>query len=227
VANELAGPAPGAVHVWYVDLDGDPPAGTDAGACLDAAERDRAGRLLRDTDRARYVASHCATRHLLAPYLDCAPAEIRVSRACVHCGDPKHGKPVLTPPSGELVVEINISHSGSLAAVAVARPPLRVGVDVELRRPNVDWAHILPGGPPATDADGFTAWTRIEAVTKAAGTGIISMPTIAAGAGEWAQATLPKDGGSWQVRSLEPPAGYAAALAASERPGEVSVRWFR
>jgi 4'-phosphopantetheinyl transferase len=222
--------AAGAVHVWYVDLDGDPPAGTDAGACLDPAERDRAARLVRASDQARYVASHCATRHLLAPYLGCSAGAIRVSRLCVHCGDPKHGKPVLTPPSGELVVETNLSHSGGLAAVAVAAPPLRVGVDVELRRPDVDWAHILPGGLPGTGADGFTAWTRIEAVTKAAGTGIISLPAVPgepAAPGGWTEVTLPKDGGSWQVRSLEPPAGYAAALAASAVPAQVSVRWFR
>jgi 4'-phosphopantetheinyl transferase len=212
---------PGTVHVWYVDLDGPPPTGTDAAACLDPAERDRAARLIRDLDRRRYIASHCAARHLLAGYLGCAPVEIRVSRTCVHCGDPKHGKPVLTDPSGILAVETNISHSAALAAVAVALPPLAVGVDVEHRRDGVDWAGILPG--PTTD--GFTAWTRIEAVAKAAGTGIVSMPTVSdPGPDGWATAMLPDVPATWQVRALDAPDGYAAALAARSVPTDVLLR---
>jgi 4'-phosphopantetheinyl transferase len=253
--DELAGAAlrPGEVHVWYVDLDGDPPAGSDAAACLDAAERARADRFVREVDRRRFRASHCAFRHLLAGYLGCPAAAVGYSRRCDHCGHPEHGKPVATDPAGGRPVDVSFSHSDGLGALAVARLPLGVGVDVERRRPNVDWAGILaavhdtPAGPPAdpqpdpatdpathpaTDpapVDGFERWTRLEAVGKAAGTGIVRTPRLGEpDAAGWAPAELPpgkarddhpaSPASCWWVRRLDPPEGYAAALAASEVP---------
>jgi 4'-phosphopantetheinyl transferase len=215
---------PGQVHVWFYDLDA--PAGGDGGGCLDAAEQAKAERLYRERDRQRYRAAHCAFRHLVGGYLGCAPAEVVISRECAHCGDGKHGKPAVAGPSGRLI-EVNASHSDALGALAVALPPLRLGVDVECRRPGVDWAGILPAADPPP-ADGFAEWTRLEAAGKAAGTGITRMPRLApAAGGGWVPAVFPDRRGEWQVRSLAAPDGYAAALAASAVPAGVEIRWHR
>jgi 4'-phosphopantetheinyl transferase len=218
---------PGQVHVWYYDLD-DPPAADGAG-CLDAGERDRADRFHRDRDRRRFRAAHCAFRHLVAGYLGCDPAAVQITRECAHCGDPKHGKPAVAAPSGRLI-EVNASHGDALGALAVALPPLRVGVDVERRRPNVNWAGILPDPADAEPPnDGFEQWTRLEAVAKAAGTGIVRMPRLSPpGPDAWAPAGFPDGGTQWQVRSLSAPDGYAAALAVSAvPPAGVALRWHR
>ena len=218
VGVPVAALAPGEVHVWYVDLDGVPP--VDGAGCLDASERDRADRFYRERDRRRFRASHCAFRHLVAGYLGCAPGAVRISRQCAHCGDPEHGKPAVTGPAGVRPAEVSASHGDALGAVAVARPPLEVGVDVERRRPGVDWAGILPdpapGEPPG---DPFDRWTRLEAVAKAAGTGIVTMPRLTGPAADgWGPAEVPGTGRGWQVRSLAAPDGYAAALAVSRIP---------
>ncbi|MEN3360422.1 MAG: 4-phosphopantetheinyl transferase [Mycobacteriales bacterium] len=230
------GPAPalrpGQVHVWYYDLDGPWPAGADAAGCLDGGERARADRFMRDRDRVRFRAAHCAVRHLVAGYLGCAPAELVITRDCPHCGDPKHGKPGMAAPDGTRV-EVNASHSDALGGLAVALPGLELGLDVEFHRPNVDWAGILPeplrAEPPG---DGFGQWTKLEAVAKAAGTGIVKMPRLTdPHHPDWAPALLAGDGergpSSWQVRALRAPDGYSAALAANDIPTDVQLRWHR
>jgi len=231
-ASEVLGPVPtlrpGAVHVWYYDLDGPWPADADAAGCLDPGEQARADRLMRDQDRSRFRAAHCAVRHLVAGYLDCAPADLLITRDCAHCGDPKHGKPGMATPDGARV-EVNASHSDALGALAVALPGRLLGLDVEFRRPNVNWAGILPAPLRAEPAaDGFAQWTKLEAVAKAAGTGIVKMPTLAdPDEPGWAPATLADGDAPWQVRSLWAPDGYAAALAADAVPADVQLRWHR
>jgi 4'-phosphopantetheinyl transferase len=217
------------VHVWYYHLDGPPAADDDDGRCLDAGERQRADRFLRERDGRRFRAAHCAFRHLVAGYLGCAPAAVLITRECPHCGDSKHGKPAVADPSGRRI-EVNATHSDALGALAVALPPVQVGVDVEWRRPDVNWAGILPDATAAEPpGDGFEQWTRLEAVAKAAGTGIVRMPRLApAGDGDWASATFTGGAAEWQVRGLSAPPGYTAALAVSAVPAAgVEVRWRR
>jgi 4'-phosphopantetheinyl transferase len=232
-ASETGGPVPalqpGQVHIWYYDLDEPPTTDADDAGCLDAGEHERADRFYRDRDGRRFRAAHCAVRHLVAGYLDCAPAEVMITRDCPHCGDPKHGKPAMVAPSGRRV-EVNASHSEALGALAVALPGLRLGMDVEFRRPNVNWAGILPDpAAAAPPGDGFAQWTKLEAVAKAAGTGIVRMPRLTTPAeGDWAPATLADDEAEWQVRSLWAPEGYAAALAVSALPAAgLQLRWRR
>jgi 4'-phosphopantetheinyl transferase len=210
------------VHVWYVDLTRGPTA--DDARCLDAAERERAGRFRHDRHREQYLASHCAFRHLVAGYLGCPPDAVRIARECAHCGDPAHGKPAVAGPDGERRLEVNASHADGMGMVAVAWAPLVVGVDVERLRPGVDWAGVLRqiSTDPAPDSDlaGFRQWTRVEAVTKAAGLGLAARPTLEpADAGQdWRAARIPGSAPTWQVRALPAPEGYAAALAADRVP---------
>src|SRR6476646_10134082 len=66
------------------------------------------------------VASQQALREILSRYLDLPANELQFEAN-------RHGKPRLASPEGELA--FNLSHSSSLALVAVARR--EVGVDVE------------------------------------------------------------------------------------------------
>jgi 4'-phosphopantetheinyl transferase len=215
---------PGEVHVWYVDLDRPLPA--DAAACLDATERERAGRFRQDRHRQHYLASHRAFRHVVGGYLGCAPAEVRIVRDCPHCGDPTHGKPTVTGPDGERRLEVNASHADGMGAIAVARAPLAVGVDVERLRSGVDWAGVLrqveSEPAPADDLEAFQRWTRVEAVTKAAGLGLAARPTLDRLEPDptgWRTARVPGVDAVWHVRTLPAPDGYAAALAVDRIPG--------
>jgi len=212
---------PDQVHVWWVDLTRLP--AVDGARCLDATELERAGRFRHERHRLQYVASHCAFRHLAGGYLGCPAAEVRITRQCAHCGDPAHGKPAVAAPGGDRHLEVNASHADGLGAVAVAWAPLVVGVDVERLRPGVDWSGVLrqveSDPPPSSDTDAFQRWTRVEAVTKAAGLGLATRPSLRpAGAAGWQAALVPGTAPTWQVCSLPAPEGYAAALAADRVP---------
>jgi 4'-phosphopantetheinyl transferase len=227
---ELEELRPDQVRAWFVDLTR--PLADDAG-CLDPAERDRATRFRHEHHRRRFLASHCAFRHLVGGYLDCAPAEVQIERQCTHCGHPTHGKPSVTGPNGDAALEVNASHADEMGLIAVAWAPLVLGVDVERLRPDVDWAGVLrqveSDAPPASELDAFQRWTRVEAVTKATGLGLAARPALQPdGAAEgWWAARVPGSTPTWQVCTLPAPEGYAAALAADRVPaaGVVLSTW--
>ncbi|MEP7384686.1 MAG: 4'-phosphopantetheinyl transferase superfamily protein [Gemmatimonadota bacterium] len=136
------------------------------------AERERAGRLRRSGDGARYLAAHGALRLILAGYLGHDPHDVRFEAG-------PRGKPSVV--GGAL--QFNLSHSGAIALIAVAkeRP---VGVDVERQRSIVDLEGIverictpreraaLDAVPPSKREGAFLAmWTRKEALAKMTGDG--------------------------------------------------------
>ena len=93
---------------------------------LDDDERARAARFVFPHDGRRYVAAHAALRLVLAHYLDEDPRRLRFERGT-------HGKPRLAcRTAGDY--EINLSHSGGRALIAVARAR-EVGVDIEVTGP--------------------------------------------------------------------------------------------
>jgi 4'-phosphopantetheinyl transferase len=146
---------------------------------LDAEERARAARFLREMDRQRFVASHAALRLVLGQALALPPRSIRFAKAPT-------GRPYLLG-CGEDAPDFNLSHSGDHALIGLVRGA-RVGVDVEVWRPLPDALRIarahfatdeiaaltaLPAA--ATAAAFFSLWTRKEAVVKAIGGGL-SLP---------------------------------------------------
>jgi 4'-phosphopantetheinyl transferase len=181
---------------------------------LDPQERARAQRFVRAADADRYVLAHAALRTVLARCLGADPATVRYAAG-------EHGKPALVPGGGEL--EFSLSHAGDVALVAATRAG-PVGVDVERLRAFPDAlaiadAHFsaaerraLRSVPADRRAEAFLrAWTRKEAVVKAAGGGLAEVLDAGADvAGDAAAA-------GWEIRELAAPPGYVAAGAVPER----------
>ncbi|HEX6687797.1 MAG TPA: hypothetical protein VF085_03940 [Solirubrobacterales bacterium] len=138
-------PLAGELHLWQARLDADgwPPAGR-----LPAAERERAADMARPEVRRRWVNARWALRSVLGRYLEREPAQIEL-----RCGD--RGKPLLA--AAEDPLRFNLSHSGDLAAIAVAHDR-EVGVDVQRIGPR--------------SAKYYASWTRREAVAKCHGVGL-------------------------------------------------------
>lgn len=147
-----------------------------------------------------------ALRAVLGRRVGERPDALRIARS-------PHGKPYLVDHPG---VRFNVSHSGPLAAIAVA--DREVGVDIEQRRPvhreEAVARRVLTPGEwaryEALDAAGRTAfllwaWARKEALLKAVGVGIRgSLREVAC---------EPPPDSRWRVVDLEVP-GFAAAVAA-------------
>ena len=210
-------------------------------ALLDEGERQRWARYRRDADRERFLAGCALAKMVIAGFTGRRPVQVALDRTCRRCGKP-HGKPAIKGSR----LELSVAHSGDLVAVAVATVP--VGVDVE----QLDGrARPLGGGdpealarvvlaaaerealatvPPPGRARAFlVAWTRKEAVTKAAGDGLragFRDVVIAADRGTprlvaWPYPQAPQ---SVSLRDLDAGAGYVAALAVIGRCEEVRVR---
>lgn len=192
---------------------------------LDEEERERAGRFVFAHDRRRYQVAHAALRLILAHYLDEDPRALRFERGT-------HGKPrlahVLTSD-----LEINLSHSGERALIAVARAR-EVGVDIEVHRPDVDIhalaPHVLSTAeqcalaamqPENRRAAFFRAWARKESFVKAIGEGLTCpLSSFDMSLDEEVDSAvlacrhLPAGAAHWTTLPLDVGPGAAAALTA-------------
>src|SRR5437879_8739867 len=111
------------VHVWKVDLF--PRAVPDVNGVLSSDERERASRFHFERDRQRFMIAHSSLRMILGRYLNFPPAMLTF-------GQTDYGKPFLTNIEAAGLL-FNMSHSGDVAVIAVARER-EVGIDVELMR---------------------------------------------------------------------------------------------
>jgi 4'-phosphopantetheinyl transferase len=207
---------PDLVRFWLIRAD--LPAGTVAALqdVLDDEERDRARAFLLDRHRHRFVVAHAAARVLVGAQLGLPAREIRWRRGPA-------GKPEVAG------VQVNLSHSGRLAALALARDR-PVGVDVQRLQPSLDAVRMSARYYPVAEARYVAAgsgrdarlrrfvalWTRKEACVKAAGGRLIpglGLPvhrTPDPGARE----CVVDDGTRrYMVRDVPVPDGYLAAVA--------------
>jgi 4'-phosphopantetheinyl transferase len=205
------------VDVWRIQLDRSKRLVASLEKVLDPSERARAERLWEGPLRARFIVAHGATRHILARYLGIAPADVQFDR--LPCGKP-------TVRGGAL--EFSLSHSGSLAVLAVTVSG-RVGVDVEQVRPvseadgtvaqmfTPDEACQYESVPAAErPAVWFSGWTRKKAYLKAAGVaGQQPLKSVEVDLSPDATSPRVNDGGDtlWFMRSFCPTPGFTAALA--------------
>ena len=169
--------------MWRADLDG---VGQSLAGLLNAHERARAQRIVREPARSRWVAARGVLRALLGNYLDEDPRTLRLA---TH----EYGKPTLDS-CGRAHLHFNLSHSGPLGVYALsATDP--VGVDAEMiqrrtpgesaatrRERDVALARRVFGeamaeglqalGPHARQRELLRAWVRYEAERKRVGIGI-------------------------------------------------------
>jgi phosphopantetheinyl transferase len=245
------------VQIWRVSLgplggpgEADEP---DAGlhlagllSLLDAAERTRAGRFRRDSDRTAFIRAHAALRICLADQLGSAPEEVRFHT-------PAGGKPMLDSAlRAPSTLDFSLSHSGEFGLVGIAMAG-RIGVDIEQRVPadalalarrwfapeETAWLELLPTAE--RDRRFLECWTRKEAYLKALGLGLSGGLTVCRcelpgrEANEGAQARLPVTayvGGltgdrspMWRFVPLDSPDAPACA-AVDFQPSEVVIREF-
>ena len=231
-------PADGTAEVWWARRQD---AGPSLVGLLDHAERERWAAYRRDEDRERFLVGCGLAKTVIAACTGQRPGEVSFDRTCRRCGKP-HGKPAVR--SGGL--ELSVTHSGDLVAVAVATAP--VGVDVEQleARP-----YELGGGDPdalarmvLADAERaalaavhpsgrahafLVAWTRKEAVTKAKGDGLrVPFADVVVAADAAAPRLVawpyPQDPRSVSLLDLDTQPGYVAALAVLGRCDTVRAR---
>jgi 4'-phosphopantetheinyl transferase len=167
--------APDEIHVWAWALD---PAAVDLATnveILDRQERERMQRFHFAPDRARFAVAHANLRTILAGYLGQPAASIQF-----HIDE--FGKPELDHSDTPSSIHFNLSHSRSIALLAVAdkRP---VGVDVEEVRPiepevadthfsTLERSQLIQLRGDAWLAGFYRCWTRKEAILKAEGVGL-------------------------------------------------------
>lgn len=249
-------------HVWLVDVD-DENAVPRAVEFLPEDERTRLGALLQP-HRRRALCAQAALRILAAAATTGTvplPELVRgwngkpVLQAWGHLDT---GRPPVRPepdgspgPAGSggaasggapRPLHVSLSHSGSLAAVALTTAGL-AGVDIErvhdLARPDQlarttlsdeEYAEWLSVPAPWRTVAVFRAWTRKEAVLKALGTGLsgglrsVSAPLSPSRSGRVDIRSLPEGAGrraEWHVHDLPGWYGYVAAVAVRAR--EVTV----
>jgi 4'-phosphopantetheinyl transferase len=206
---------PGRALVFSIALDGEPDM-----EVLSPPERERAQRFATATLTRRWSRARSGLRRVVAAYAGIEPEALAIEpAACVHCGEP-HGKPYLAAPPLDWL-RFNLSHSGDLAAVAVANGR-EVGVDVEATRAgrrmegiagrwfNAEEAARLEDLEGAEqEALFYRLWSRKEAYLKATAEG------IAGGLAAFDALRLEPPGGAagWEFADLEVPEGYVGALA--------------
>jgi 4'-phosphopantetheinyl transferase len=209
---------PDTVHVWTTDCDAESGHRAHRVASTTGEERERAARFHRREDGERFLFAHGTLRLVLADYLRCDPLALRF-------GAHANGKPFVEGAN----IEFNLSHSGALALIAVARGR-RVGVDVEQVRPMSDLERIAgrvctPGelatlaglAESQRDRAFLAMWARKEALAKATGEGIGGVFRDARDA--------PADPDvEWTLADLSDLPGYVACVAAEGVGWRISRR---
>ena len=192
---------------------------------LAANEIERADRFYFAKDRTRFAVARGAMRQLLAAYLNLDAREIGFVYG-------PQGKPDLAAPQSASGLRFNLSHSGEIALLAVARG-MELGVDVEQIRSDFASGEIATrffspeecaklatlNADQAVDAF-FNCWTRKEAYIKARGEGLfipLDSFEVAFAPGEEPALLQVKSGDEnfsrWRFHALHPGPGYKAALA--------------
>jgi len=172
---------PSIAFVWYVPLACTVSAEQQLSHFLDPVEAARAARFPSRDQRRRHVVSHGVLRLILSAFTGCDARAIEIATTA-------RGKPYVVGRGPHF----SLSHCGDVALVAVTTGG-PTGVDVERVRSDLeldtfarpllaaaDIARIEARPHNARRREWFQAWTRLEAVAKASGNGLIdeSLPNI-------------------------------------------------
>lgn len=221
-----------AIHVWTIKIQGADRLEAQLEGFLAPEEERRANRLAFSHLRHAFVVVHGALRHLLSRYLDLCLTEVHISYG-------PYGKPALAS-LGDL--NFNLSHSGDLAAIAIARG-CEIGIDIEAIRPKPDLLRVadslfrleeaaeIRSLPPNLRTQGFFhCWARKEACIKATGAGLSTPlnsfsvtvhPNFTAGPVILGRREFAQD--QWRLHNLPLAPDYAGALVHSGSPRAIRV----
>ena len=209
------------IDVWTWSLEGAVREAHALAENLSADEHDRAARFVFARDRAAFIVARARMRQILSRYLDRPAQSLRF-------GYGTYGKPHLEAPC--LVPVFNLSHCGTIAALAVAWK-CEVGIDVEqvksidtgLAQRYFSAAEVraLEQLPEVEQLQGFyRCWTRKEAVVKAVGSGLsLELASFDVSVGPEVEPRLLRFEGDtraserWALRSFEGATGVIGALA--------------
>ena len=217
------------IHLWGIELDGSSHCLERCALWLDKEEQHRAGRLVREEDRRRYMFAHGGLRAVLSRYLGVGPGAVELCRNEV-------GKPFVPRKSqGQSLITFNMSHAQGRALIGVSMGQ-EVGVDLERIRPGVEveklseryfapseHALIMQLTEEQRVPRFFRYWVAKEAVLKAQGIGLQALHQceILLGAeGVDAEVLVPEGSqlhNNWRVRLLSCDEGWEAAVAAQGR----------
>jgi 4'-phosphopantetheinyl transferase len=212
------------VHVWRTSVDLAASDFARLQQILSSDEREKADRFRFEVDRRCSVIGRGSLRVLLGQILDLPPESLQIE-----CNE--FGKPGLA--KNHLQLRFNLSHSGNLILIAVARGRA-VGVDVEKIQSNLDLDAIaarffstnerkilasLVGS--ARQQAFFSCWTRKEAYLKARGLGLtVPLDEFEVSFLPHEEARLlvtrndPADAQRWRLMAIDLSPDYVAALAA-------------
>lgn len=194
---------------------------------LSDEQRSRADGFRSVVARDLYVTAYGMLRSLLAARTGTPPQDLAIERRqCPRCREP-HGKPFL---SDDPSITFNLSHSGGLAAVAVASRR-EVGVDVEDLSKRRDIPRLAARTLSAEERRAFDAsgedpacflrlWTRKEALLKATGAGLTQRLFDVS-----VSPTQPivDFNGTWTLIDLDLPATYVGTVAVEGAQAEVRL----
>ena len=168
---------PADVRLVRVDLDVTLALGDPLFEVLSMDERATAASFRQPPDAIRSAATRAALREVLAAELGQSAQSLAFTRS-------DRGRPALAG-AGRPLLDFNVSHSGNHALIAWSRRR-RVGVDIEILRPDWDWrplGRMVLGFEDARRIDAtadvsqrtalfYAVWTAKEALLKAEGRGI-------------------------------------------------------
>jgi 4'-phosphopantetheinyl transferase len=220
------------VHIWTLPITAANATAVMFEPVLATDELDRAGRFHFSHLRESFVIARGTLRCLLGGYLGLHPGSLRFSYGW-------KGKPALKAGAH---IQFNMTHSGSLAAIAITAD-CQIGLDLEQVRPLSDMqqiaAHffcseetteIMSLPPGERERAFFCCWTRKEAYIKAIGDGLSAPPD------GFRVTVLPdtpaqfvhlghdaKDTDAWTLHDLSLAPGYASALAYCDRRRPLSI----
>lgn len=192
---------------------------------LSPDELQRGNRLIDKDRRDRFFVGRGLLRETLAGYLEIAPAVVTITAG-------EFGKPYLPGQEHPDGIRFNVSHAGGLILIAVSRGR-DIGCDLEELRQDLDFRPMaeryfsqrereeLFSLPAAEQLLAFyRCWTRKEAYLKGTGAGFSqlstgfdvsllpeSAPALLAHRGD------PEEIQRWEIRDVEVPEPYHAALA--------------
>lgn len=221
------------VHVWQLPLNQVAKCDLERSydRLLTPDERQRCGRFAFERDRRQFLAGRSLLRMALSKYTGVPPHLWRFSVN-------EYGKPRIESPAMEPDLRFSVTHTPSVAAVAVA-VGFHVGVDAECMSRSTDWQTVaenffapeewryLTSLPDADRRAGFfQIWTLKEALLKAVGRGFsipLNVFRFEFQAGEPPQVhfsrAMPNRSGEWRFWLYTAPPDQQFAVAVEKHLG--------